>query len=386
MTKLEERLRQELQDIAQRLAPADLRSLREPTAQRRPGRARWLAPVAAMASIAVVIAGLVLVRHSLHTVAPEAQTSGHPVPADPPYIAIAGGPRWGSAQAIRMISPETGRVMRTLALVGARDRFTLSPDSSSLFVSGLVRGQNEIRRISVATGESTFVADGAFPAVSPDSRYLAYTVGQGTSRFAVRDLRTGGVRVVDLTSLTGSDSWITLDTVTWLGGGTEVLVVPEPSNVLIEGSPPAVAWPVRPMCGMQDLPGGMCVIVIDVRPHGLSARRVLLHRLSWQINETLSGNVSERRSFLIARMGMITVGAIDEVNLRGRGAVWRQIATLPRRAMPVALAPVGDRILYYPTGHRPPTLWVAGIGRGGLTGQHRVFADNSRFRFDLAAW
>jgi hypothetical protein len=58
---------------------------------------------------------------------------------------------------------------------------------------------------------------------------------------------------------------------------------------------------------------------------------------------------------------------------------------LPRDALPEAFAPGGDRILYL-RGHGPPTLWVATISGGRLSGARLLFTDNRSVGFDDAAW
>src|SRR6185437_4101407 len=64
MTDLEDRLRAELDDFAQRANPATIRPLQPPpgrAARQAPRRMRrWLAPVAAATAVAAVIAGVTL--------------------------------------------------------------------------------------------------------------------------------------------------------------------------------------------------------------------------------------------------------------------------------------------------------------------------------------
>jgi hypothetical protein len=78
------------------------------------------------------------------------------------------------------------------------------------------------------------------------------------------------------------------------------------------------------------------------------------------------------------------MGALVEVTLRGRGVAERRIASLPARIMLVAIAPGGDRILYLDG--RPTALWAATIRNGRLLGQHRLFTNTPKFKFNQAAW
>ena len=64
MTELEQRLRHELQTISERADPGLIRPLRVPSARGRSRLARRLAPVAAMAAVLAVIAGVLLAAHA----------------------------------------------------------------------------------------------------------------------------------------------------------------------------------------------------------------------------------------------------------------------------------------------------------------------------------
>src|SRR5215470_6657057 len=163
-------------------------------------KAHWPNPTALIA-VTAVVAGLVLSGCGTSR-----GGAKHPsrlaAAADPPLVAVAGSSRHGGSM-IEMISPTTGRATKVVARVGTGNGFALSPDSKNLYVVGPVGAKIEIRRISVATGKVSFVADGAYPAVSPDGRYLAYATGDqfsasSFSSLAVRNLRTGSVRVISL--------------------------------------------------------------------------------------------------------------------------------------------------------------------------------------------
>src|SRR5690348_6917198 len=123
---------------------------------------RWSAP--AVVAVTAVLAGLVL--GGCGTGRAGAQHPGRPTAANPPLVAVAGSSRHGESL-IELISPTTGRVTKVVAKMSTGNGFALSPDSENLYVVGVVGGQIEIRRISVATGKVSFVADGAYPAVSP---------------------------------------------------------------------------------------------------------------------------------------------------------------------------------------------------------------------------
>ena len=58
MNELEERLSRELKELSERAQPGSIRPLREAPARKRPRAVRWLAPVAAVAAVLGVIAGV----------------------------------------------------------------------------------------------------------------------------------------------------------------------------------------------------------------------------------------------------------------------------------------------------------------------------------------
>jgi hypothetical protein len=133
-------------------------------------------------------------------------------------------------------------------------------------------------------------------------------------------------------------------------------------------------------------------VVIRVRPAGLSARRIWIAGRGDPSLSVIRGDLSKRRSLLIAVQGSqaagtrkALMGALVETTLRGRGVVEHKIASLPARIMPVAIAPGGDRILYL-AGHRPPALWAATIRNGKLLSQHHLFTNTPKFEFVQAAW
>ncbi|HUJ08304.1 MAG TPA: hypothetical protein VLX31_19545 [Streptosporangiaceae bacterium] len=318
--------------------------------------------------------------------------------ADPPVVAVTGSSGSGAHESARLISARTGRLVKVLAPVGSGNGFALSPDGGSVFVVGLHSGRIVVRQISVATGRISVLADGAYPSVSPDSRYLAYATGDqfsptAFSSLAVRDLRTGTTRVISLAGLIGpKSSLLNQGTVAWLGDGTQVLAVPQPDAVAVSAQASRGVAAGKSgnrkagnRCGQQRSPRGLCVIVVDVTAAGLSAHMVFVpHRFTSPF-EVISGDYAAGQSFVVARMGGRSAGPIDEITLHGSVVTGRQIAALPRGALPVAFAPDADRVLYL-VGHTPPALWVATIRDGRLTARHLLLTDNHSFGLDNAAW
>jgi hypothetical protein len=64
VTDIEQRLRRDLQEVTERVAPGSIRPLREPAPRRRARAVRWLAPVAAVVAVVGVIAGVSLAGRS----------------------------------------------------------------------------------------------------------------------------------------------------------------------------------------------------------------------------------------------------------------------------------------------------------------------------------
>ena len=79
MTELEERLSRELKELSERAQPGSIRPLREPPARKRPRAVRWLAPVAAVAAVLGVIAGVSVLGRPAGRVPPFPGTQG-PMP------------------------------------------------------------------------------------------------------------------------------------------------------------------------------------------------------------------------------------------------------------------------------------------------------------------
>src|SRR5262245_55043935 len=183
MTELEHRLRQRPDKNALRLRPRGRRPRRERAECYSGPRMSRLA-VAVMVAVAAVLAGPGLAACGKR--AGHALRGGTPPAADPPLVAVAGSSARGSSSRIELISPRTGGRGKVVARVATGTGCAPSPDSKDVYVVGPAGPVIEIRRISVVTGKVSLVADGAYPAVSPDGRYLAYATGGRFSKVAVR--------------------------------------------------------------------------------------------------------------------------------------------------------------------------------------------------------
>jgi len=334
----------------------------------------------AVVTIAAVLAGAALAGCG--------QRAGHPpgagTSADPPLVAVEVISR-GSHSQLELISPKTGRVAKVVAHVGTGDGFALTPDSKSMYVVGPVAGTIEIRRVSTATGKVSFVADGAYPAISPDGRHLGYVTGPGFTSIAVRDLRSGRTRLLDLRSLLGNNAnLLNQGGVSWLGNGGELVVVPGfPVSAAAAGLGARSSAGIA--SGYRAPPGRQSLIIVKTSSVHLSARRIVIPDPYEETFGVISGDLSQPRSILIARPGFGAPGTITRVNLRGGGYQARVIARLPGGAMPVVIAPRGDWVLYL-AGQPASALWAASIGSAGLRGQHRLLHAPKGLQIDQAAW
>lgn len=83
MTDLEQRLRRDLQEVTERVAPGSIRPLREPPVRRRTRAVRWLAPAAAVVAVIGVVAVASLVSRPQGHQSASVPTNSVPEPAGP---------------------------------------------------------------------------------------------------------------------------------------------------------------------------------------------------------------------------------------------------------------------------------------------------------------
>lgn len=375
MTPLEERLRDELHDLAQRVAPGDLRPLRHPPSRNWTSRLRWLAPVAAATAVASVATGLVLARptSSYQGHRPRGMLASISPAVDPPVVAISGGTiifpttRW-----IKVISPVTGQVVRMLSASGEMVSDAISPDGATIFVADRKSGHVKISQISVSTGRATFIADGSDPAISPDGRYLAYSPRGRPTSVTLRDLRTGSTRAINLSQAV--DGRWEIAGLYWLGDGTQLVAIPSPDET-----------PAGPLCASQVSPRGMCLVVVDIKAHTLSARQVHVPRRWSQHWTSLSTDLGSEHSIYIVRSEPIRRRAVVQVTFTKHGVVGRLATTMPQHAIPLSMAPGGDRVLFL-SGTPFMSLWVGTVKDGRLVSKHVLIPDGGGFIFYSADW
>jgi len=381
VSQIERRLRQEMRDLAQRIAPGDLRPLQPPPPSVwSPGHNYWLAPAAAMAAIALVTSGVVVARTALHRHAASVTSRPQPVVPDPAVLAVSG------SKQVRLLAATTGSILKTLPIASAGNGLALAPDGKYMFV---VEASLTLSQVTIATGKTKVIDTGAYPAVSPDSRYLAYATGTSFTQVAVRDLRSGRTRAISLGAMVGAESsLLNQGGLTWLGNGQQIVAVSEPDPVatyVLPAGHTTAGKTKRTACGQQTSRRGLCAIVINVAPTKLFARSIYLPHVAAQQNiDLLSGDLKAAASFFIAQSGLPDA-VVDRVRLEGWRPLVRQLVELPLQSFAAAMAPDGDRLIYARSGSRP-SLWVATV-RAGRLGHRRLLTSGSRqFEFNLVAW
>jgi hypothetical protein len=225
MNGIEERLRDELKDFAQRAQPGSVRPLRAPAPRRRPRTARWLTPVAAATAVVAVVAGLTLAGRAVGR-QPASRGPGRisAYPGMPAYYVVleqrvaSSHGRHIDIETADVYDTVTGRLLdkvqvpedgayagNTTVTAAANDRvFAISGADNSLFVLRLAaNGHCEgLRRLPVKDARELYTS----PALSPDGSHLAYLArvcGNGGCAY--------GVGVMPIAQPSAAKFWL------WLG-------------------------------------------------------------------------------------------------------------------------------------------------------------------------
>ena len=296
---------------------------------------------------------------------------------DPPNFVMVTPSQTGLVTTVELRSPTTGRVVRVLGTFGqsfTNNGLALSPDSADVYVTLIGHRSLLIERISAVTKRRTLVAEGAQPALGPNGRFLAYASGgfsQSHQDLTVRDLSSGTTRTLDLTRLLGSSTELVNSTITWLGDGTEIVVMPAWDAVAAAtaGTTPSTTQPPRRGTCSAVAHSATCLIIVHVVPGtALTASRLVL---PFAIRE-MSGDDALLRALLFAGSDgrRALVARVDFV---GSSTHIVRLLSLPPE-FPIGFDPDGARLLYL-VGHTPPALWIAGIKSGHLVNAHRLIAN-----------
>jgi hypothetical protein len=351
--------------------------------------------LAAVASMALGVALLVW------TARPHAQVTSTAAPSE--FVA-ASQSQTGVRTQLALLSATTGRAQTVLATIGVsftNNGLALSPDGRSVFFtltpSPKSPGPLRLEQISVTTRKRTFVAYGSEPAISPSGRLLAYTtLGSGdTEGLAVRNLATRKTRSIDLTGLIGSGDGLELASTAWFAGGSDVAVMAGPAAtwVAADGRPAAAATrkplrlaatrkPLRLAATRKPLRLAatrkpLRLLVIHVGAGRLTARAYILPRPAGPV---LGTDATDPHALVLATEASGDSTTVERITPAGTAVNVTRLVTIPA-ALPVALDPAGDQLLYLQgTG---PSLMAATISSGHLTGPHQLIAES---RLGAAAW
>jgi len=302
MTDVEDQLRRDLMIITERAQPGSIRPLRVPPARRRSRAVRWLAPVAAMAAVIGIVAGLSLAGRSAGN-----RPLSTALPAGTPkyYVTLtfirgsvtatvrksATGATLGSVLILRL--PGKSFPSNPLSVTAAaNDRVFAIGYPTRIDILRLAPGG----RIEGITHLPHNIYGYQFAQLSPDGSELALPTVPSTKTCTKSSPCTNGVAVVSLA--TGATRrWIDrspvgagLFPVNWLGSGHEISLIYDGNRLLNVAGPGgsllANSRPIAPPAGQRGwslqswlvTPDGNAVISGSVRQtlgrHGVTAGRV----------------------------------------------------------------------------------------------------------------
>jgi hypothetical protein len=266
-------------------------------------------------------------------------------------------------------SASTGGLVKDLGVVNywTNNGLALSPDGQDVYVVVNQPTTTAIERLSVSTGAQTFVADGEQPAVSPNSRLLAFGSGpSGSQMLVVRDLTSGMERSIDVSRLLGKQGDLLNATITWLDD-SKIVVVPGSVVNDLMGDPTPRAVPGS--CSAAPV-NDTCLIVVGAEAgHPLTAKRVLLSGLPSGDHPLIAASGSS--GFTIATLGGHS--GIFRADLAHHARRLTRISSLPP-AIPLAFG-AGGATLFYLVGHGPEALWWAKVTPHGLKNAHVLNAN-----------
>ena len=126
--------------------------------------------------------------------------------------------------------------MKTFGSSFTNNGLALSPDGREIYFTLIPKARRRgqfnllLERLTITTRRQTLLADGELPAVSPDSRLLAYVTGAESRSIAVRDLATAATRSIDLTGLLGTFADVFDGSLAWLANGSGLALVTSTSS------------------------------------------------------------------------------------------------------------------------------------------------------------
>jgi hypothetical protein len=212
VTDIEQRLRRDLKEVTERVAPGSVRPLRAPAPRRSALAVRWLAPVAAMAAVLGVVAGVSLAGRGSNEL-PAPATSPEPAGTMPRYYVNVyqtyAGPSPLHAVTLAVVHDSaTGAVLATVHIP------TLSGWN----------GDQEGPRVTAAGDDRTFViTETARRAAGPAAANGLPDAFSNVTRFYRLRVAAGG-RSASLSALSASIGRLTVDDVALSADGGKLAV------------------------------------------------------------------------------------------------------------------------------------------------------------------
>jgi hypothetical protein len=371
-SSLEDRVRRALSTVAdQPLPPAP--PAFDPSAAATGGR-----PVRALSMVLIVFA--VGVAAVLALIYGPHSGGGTPRPASVPTVIHRDPANFVLVNSgdLEIASAKTGQIVMNLGPIAnyTNNGFALSPNGQYVYATINGNRSTAIERINLSNGQPTPFAAGEQPSISPNGRYVAFGTGPRSAILSIRDLKSGTSRSMNLRKLLGPQTDLLNASITWLGNGSQVVVVPGGvGSDLMPGT--TTTTPPSGSCSALSI-SQTCFIVVNASTrHSLSARRVVLNGLN------ASGAVvaaSGRSDLVIASYGTTHTTIYEAVMGHGSGSFSR-LYSLPQ-VLPVAFGPQGAE-LFYLKGHGPVALWLGDVTQHGLEHSRML---NANVALEGLAW
>lgn len=276
----------------------------------------------------------------------------------------------GSGPDFQIDSAKTGTLVKDMGTVQGwtNNGLALSPDGRSVYVVVNEARTLAIERLSVSTGTEAFVAEGEQPAISSDGRLLAFGSGpSGSNTLVVRDLTSGKDQSIDLQRLLGGQTDLLNASITWLGDGSKVVVLPGGvANDLMGGKTPSAVSGSCSTVAADDT----CLIIVNIRAgHPLTAKRHIVSGIGSTL--PLMGTSGSSDVVLIGYGDHHT--GLYTVDLAHAASSVTRLFSLPS-VLPLAFSARGARFFYL-VGHGPESLWSASVTPHGLKDAHVLNAN-----------
>jgi hypothetical protein len=351
---LEDRVRRTISSVAEQpLPPAPLPF--DPATQSTAGRSARSLSVA-LVVVAVVTAVTLALIYGPHGGGGAARPAYVPTThdRDPTNFILV------NAGDLEIESATTGQLVKNLGPISnyTNNGFALSPDGQYAYATATSctsRCEIVIERIDLTDGGVTPLAVGEQPSISQNDRFVAFGAGPLSADLSIRDLKTGTTKSINLKRLLGTQTDLLNSSITWLGNGSELVVVPGGvGNDLMPGT--TTTAPLSGSCSALSI-SQTCLIVVNARNgHPFGARRVVLNGLR---SSQFVVAASAHSDLVMAGDGMIYRVAISSHSVS-----YSRLFSLPS-VLPVAFDPQGAK-LFYLKGHGPVALWLGEVTQHGL--------------------